>query len=261
MQSGPMKGVTDTIQRALSAAGLNQGAAATPARTTIDGNACEVVPPADGPMAHQAKRKRSPNRQTPASSSTGRLPISRGHAPTSFSSLRAIRGGRTRADSGDATWLHAIARRLRRRHANECACRPAWLSGGLSSPSRQCERVEVLELVPIRRSKSRPRRASLIAGITREVASNYRVDERRIFVAGLSAGAAMAVILGATYPELYAAVGAHSGLPYGAAHDMPSAFGAMEGGRAGSSIPIRPQHQWHVHELGMESQPSSFMAT
>jgi poly(3-hydroxybutyrate) depolymerase len=53
--------------------------------------------------------------------------------------------------------------------------------------------------------------------MTREVASIYRVDERRIFIAGMSAGAAMAVILGAMYPELYVAVGAPSGLPYGAA--------------------------------------------
>ena len=70
---------------------------------------------------------------------------------------------------------------------------------------------------------------ALIAGITREVASMYRIDDQRIFVAGLSAGAAMAVILGVTYPELYAAVGAHSGLPYAAAHDVASAFGAMKG--------------------------------
>jgi poly(hydroxyalkanoate) depolymerase family esterase len=74
---------------------------------------------------------------------------------------------------------------------------------------------------------------SLIAGIVSEVARRNGADPRRIYVAGLSAGAAMAVVLGETYPELFAGVGAHSGLPYGSAHDIPSALAAMKGGRSG----------------------------
>jgi poly(hydroxyalkanoate) depolymerase family esterase len=74
---------------------------------------------------------------------------------------------------------------------------------------------------------------SLIAGIASEVARQHGADPRRIYVAGLSAGAAMAVVLGETYPELFAGVGAHSGLPYGSAHDVPSALAAMKGGRRG----------------------------
>lgn len=71
---------------------------------------------------------------------------------------------------------------------------------------------------------------ALLAGMVCHVVATEGIDAQRVYVAGLSAGGAMAATLASTYPELFAAVGIHSGLPYAAAHDAMSAFQAMRAG-------------------------------
>jgi poly(hydroxyalkanoate) depolymerase family esterase len=119
--------------------------------------------------------------------------------------------------------------------AQPASANPAKCWNWFSAPDQQRDRGE----------------PAIIAGITREVLQRYRIDKQRVFIAGLSAGASMSLVMAAAYPELYAAVGAHSGLPYRSATGVLSAMSAMRNGSATvpslgtSGVPIIVFHGDH----------------
>ncbi len=238
--TGPMRGVTETIRQALSSAGLHQTPAAGTDALVIDVAARDMgvskaEPALPGPAAHS-------ERATPGAFVTRQF---RNQAGARAYKLYVP------AASPNASEPMPLVVML-----HGCTQSPDDFAAG-TQMNRLAEQQGFIVVYPEQAANANGSKCwnwfqaqdqvrdsgepSLIAGITREVAANYPVDPRRIYVAGLSAGAAMAVILGETYPELYAGVGAHSGLPYAAAHDMPSAFAAMAGGRGGlpdlSSLP------------------------
>ena len=80
---------------------------------------------------------------------------------------------------------------------------------------------------------------SLIAGIARTILRDHPADPARVYIAGLSAGGSAAIIAATAYPDLFAAVGVHSGLPAGAAHNAASGFIAMDRARRATGQPSR----------------------
>ena len=71
---------------------------------------------------------------------------------------------------------------------------------------------------------------ALVATMLEDVAERYSIEGRKAFLAGMSAGGALASILALRYPERWAAVAVHSGLPYGAAEDPFTALKVMKEG-------------------------------
>ncbi len=87
-----------------------------------------------------------------------------------------------------------------------------------------------------------------IVAMTDAVIAEFGLDARRVFIAGMSAGGAMAAIVAREYPERYRAVGIHSGLPAGAAKNVPDAMAVMRTGMARAAAvaaesPAMPSHE------------------
>ena len=114
--------------------------------------------------------------------------------------------------------------------AEEAGCLVAWPAQPQGANAQKCWNW----FRPEDQARDRGEPA-LLAGIARDILRDHPADPGRVYVAGLSAGGAAAAILGAAYPDLFAAIGVHSGLPVGGAKDVPSAFAAMRSGAAGEA--------------------------
>ncbi|MDM0109607.1 PHB depolymerase family esterase [Variovorax sp. J22R24] len=91
---------------------------------------------------------------------------------------------------------------------------------------------------------------AVLAALAQSIAAEHHVDAARVYVAGLSAGGAMADVVGRCYPDVFAAVGVHSGLPSGSATDVMTALSAMRSGGAttptgGASSSVPPTIVFH----------------
>ena len=267
MRSGDPAGATAIIQAALAAGGLTgaAGAGFTAPRTPLD--ARDITPP-DAFGGLSKARTRQPFGDVIRTLSEGRrerglggslpgfgLPAARGPEPTlpegaefrdrSFTCAAGTRRYRLYIPASGAADLKGLVVML-----HGCTQTPEDFAAG-TRRNAVAETHGLLVAYPAQtggdnsmscwnwfrpgdqiRDAGEP---AILAGLTESLRDEFSIPRDRIFVAGLSAGGAMAAILGETYPDLYAAIGVHSGLAHGAATDVVSAFGAMKGQGGGAA--------------------------
>ncbi|MBC7939293.1 MAG: PHB depolymerase family esterase [Chitinophagaceae bacterium] len=230
--SGPMHAVTETIRQALASGGLATAAAASATHDDVIDVAARVVRPGAADIEP----------------SDHRLPTARAETPGTFTTCLFSNASGNRAYKLYVPATPSEAPRPMVVMLHGCTQSADDFAAG-TQMNRLADEHGFLVVYPEQPAQANMSKCwnwfqpqdqlrdtgepSLIAGIVRQVASRHGADLRGVFVAGLSAGAAMAVVLGETHPDLFAGIGVHSGLPYGSAHDIPSAMAAMKGGRSG----------------------------
>jgi len=229
--AGPMRRVTDTIRRALSSSGLSAPMPSADIDTSFIDVEARVVRDPQG-AGHPGLEPPVIGREAPGAFVTREFSNQAGTRAYKL----YVPAGASDSPMPMVVMLHGCTQSAEDFAAGTRMNRLAEEHGFLVVYPEQAAHANPSKCWNWFRAQDQVRdqgEPSLIAGIVRDVASRHGADPRRIFVAGLSAGAAMAVVMGETYPELFAGVGAHSGLAYGSAHDIPSAMVAMKGGRSG----------------------------
>jgi poly(hydroxyalkanoate) depolymerase family esterase len=231
-RGGPMQGVTETIRQALASAGLGAGAPMGPQTQTQKANEArtfdvEARDLGTVPVGPQAQ---------PGTPARGQF-LARGHSGPAGSRAYKLYLPPQAAQAGAAPLPLVVM-------LHGCTQSPDDFATG-TRMNRLADEHGFLVVYPEQPAGANPSRCwnwfrgqdqqraggepEIIAGIVRAVQAEHAVAKGRVYAAGLSAGAAMALVLGETHPEIFSAVGVHSGLPFGSASDIPSALAAMKG--------------------------------
>jgi poly(hydroxyalkanoate) depolymerase family esterase len=256
-RNGQLAEATDAIQRALR--GGAQPQAASPAASSPSANA-DVIDIEARVIERDGERERSAEHQAPPSRERGAaddqwtrasfthqgraidymlfVPARSAAQPAAPRPLVVMLHGCTQdaADFATGTRMNEYAR--------DCGAIVLYPEQPLRAHGQKC--WNWFKAPHQQRGRGEP---ALLAALTQHIVAQQHADASRVYVAGLSAGGAMADVLGHCYPDVYAAVGVHSGLPHGAAHDMMSALNAMRTGapvsRATTSAVLPPTIVFH----------------